>query len=74
MLATHHPIENSLRWLRRSVVILLLLVNLMAVTLAGSATPATNRHITTLGSSIQVSIDDIAARVTSHEAEVNPDH
>jgi hypothetical protein len=64
MLATQHPMENSLRWLRRSIVIILLLANFMAVILADTGM---KRHITTIqSSSIQARIDDIAARFASH--------
>ena len=74
MLATQHPMENSLRWLRRSIVIILLLANFMAVILADSATTATKRHIATIQYSIQASIDDLATRFAGHETEANAPH
>jgi hypothetical protein len=40
MLATHHSMENSLRWTRRLIVIALIAVNFAAVILAEAASTA----------------------------------
>ena len=42
MLATQHSLGNSLRWMRRWIVLLLISANLMAVFLADTATAARN--------------------------------
>jgi len=72
MLATGHPMENSLRWLRRSIVMILLVANLMTVILADAAATVTRPHIPTIEySSIQANIHNIPAPFTSSEAESN---
>jgi hypothetical protein len=40
MLATQYSVQNSLRWIRRLIVIVLILANLMAVILAEAASAA----------------------------------
>ena len=40
MLATQHSMGNSLRWMRRGIVIILITANLMAVLLADTAAAA----------------------------------
>ena len=40
MLATHYSLENSLRWMRRWIVIILILANFAAVILADKASAA----------------------------------
>lgn len=73
MLATHHSTENSLRWMRRLIVISLIIANLAAVILADAASAVTKQHSTPIQySSIQAGINDIAARFTSPETRANP--
>ena len=40
MLATHYSLENSLRWTRRLIVIVLIIANLATVILADAASAA----------------------------------
>ena len=40
MLATQHPLENSLRWTRRWIVMILIVANLATVILADAAATA----------------------------------
>lgn len=72
MLATGHPMENSLRWMRRSIVMILLLANFMTVILADAASTVTERHVATAQySNIQASIDNIPARFSGYETRSN---
>jgi hypothetical protein len=65
MLATQHSMENSLRWLRRLIVIILIVANLMTVMLADAATSVTEQHITAIQySGIQTGIYDPAVHIT----------
>jgi hypothetical protein len=42
MLATQHSMENSLRWIRRLIVIILIIANLLTVMMADAASAAGN--------------------------------
>jgi hypothetical protein len=74
MLATGHSMENSLRWMRRSIVIILILANLMTVILADAAATVTKEHFTTIqysDSGIQAGIQASVARLSSLETGAN---
>jgi hypothetical protein len=57
--------ENSLRWTRRWIVIVLILANLTAVFLADAASVTRQPRATLPPSSIQAEIIDMAAYFTS---------
>ena len=61
MLATQYSMENSLRWMRRWIVIILITANLATVILADAAATVTKQHTPIRYSSIQASINDIAS-------------
>ena len=61
MLATQYSMENSLRWMRRWIVIILITANLAAVILADAAATAAKQHTTIPYSSIQASINDMTS-------------
>ena len=61
MLATQYSMENSLRWMRRWIVIILITANLATVILADAAATVTKQHTPIPYSSIQASINDIAS-------------
>lgn len=65
MLATQHSMENSLRWTRRWIVIVLILANLAAVYLADAASVTRQPRPILQLSGIQAEINDMAAYFTS---------
>lgn len=81
MLATQHSMGNSLRWMRRGIVIILITANLMAVFLADTAAAtqnlqsffpnAWNQHRVNLfiHYNPSIGIDEIAIGLTDVEAE-----
>jgi hypothetical protein len=71
MLITGYSIDNLLRWTRRWIVIILILLNLMAVIWADSAGAVRKQQIATMiqYSSTQAGIDDIAAGFINPEAK-----
>ena len=65
MLATGHSMENSLRWLRRSIVVTLIIAHLATVILADAAASVTKQHSTTIQySSNQAEVNAIVAGFT----------
>ena len=71
MLATQYSMENSLRWMRRWIVVILVIANLATVILADAASAVTKQHTTIPYSNNQAGINDIANRFTSLETETN---
>ena len=72
MFITGYSIDNLLRWTRRWIVILLILVNLMAVIWADSAGAVRKQHVTMIQySSTQAGIDEAATRFTNPEAQID---
>ena len=71
MLATQYSMENSLRWMRRWIVLILIIANLATVILADAASAVTKQQTTMPYSNVQAGINDIANRFTSLETETN---
>jgi hypothetical protein len=83
MLATQHSMGNSLRWMRRLIVVILIITNFMAIILADAAYAAQNTQSIALNvwnqqgfnvfthDNLSTAGDDIAISFASGETEEN---